>query len=260
MPSLAMELGGACLALEGGSDDWLARLTPQLGAFWTRRPPDFVLRLVPDESVVRCPEEAFEDSSGSVRTTVDGDRLILRGRSLRAELDLATRRGTLEAPPYLYPMASVLRRLVPSLVNGLVLHGCLLVHEEKAYVGAGSSGCGKSTLASLLPDLAVCDELVAIRSEGTEYWAHGLPFWNGHPARAPLAAVNLLSHGDRTARRPLQPREAFRLLSAHVLWPLAPEDSVERCLRAAADLAASVPVRALAFRPLAEVREILLAP
>ena len=147
------------------------------------------------------------------------------------------------------------------MADGLLLHAALLVDDERAFLCAGPSGCGKSTLAELLPGAALCDELAVARRDAKGRWmAWSLPFWHGRPGSGRLAAIHLLEHGRRSARRGLSPAEALRRIAPEVIWPAHDEAAAGRALDLLGALAAEVPVSALAFRPEREVWNLIAAP
>jgi hypothetical protein len=151
--------------------------------------------------------------------------------------------------------------LVEDLADGLVIHAALLVDDERAFLCAGPSGCGKSTLAELLPGAALCDELAVARRDAKGRWrAWSLPFWNGRPGSGRLAAIHLLEHGRRSARRGLDPAEALRRIAPEVIWPAHDEAATGRSLELLGALAGEVPISALAFRPEREVWDWIAAP
>lgn len=167
----------------------------------------------------------------------------LSGRHLRLRGPLAT-----------YPLDSALIALWSLAFRGeaAIVHGALLAEGERGWLCTGPSGVGKSTLAGLLPEHALCDELVGVRIEATTsgpgLFAYGLPFWRGRPDRARLAGVHRLRHGVAHDRRRLTADEAFARLRSQILWPSWSEDALAGAFRVAAALA-DLPCHDLAFRP-----------
>lgn len=149
--------------------------------------------------------------------------------------------------------------------DGLLLHAAAVVYQGRALVFAGQSSRGKSTMAGLWAasgqGLVLGEESIALRRVGSEIRAYGTP-WAGEsglasPLGAPVAGLFFLRHGPRNAVRSMGSAEAMaEFLPRSYLAPYDPVGA-SRGLDFLNDLIQKVPVAELAFRPGADVVELL---
>ena len=137
------------------------------------------------------------------------------------------------------------------------MHAAALAEGDRGYALSGPSGCGKSTLAALFPRRALCDEFVAVTLDGPLPRLAALPFWQSRRGGARLAGLYFLRHGRVHRRRRLAPAEALARLRRQIVWPTFDEEALRRAFEAFPALAAAVPVWELAFRPGAEVWDVI---
>lgn len=153
---------------------------------------------------------------------------------------------------------TVIRIVLPELVeDALLLHSCVLGRGGRAWVCSGPSGAGKSTLLSLLPDLAVGDELSLVtRREGN---LKVQPLWPKTEIDGPLDVekVFLLEHGEAHESRPVGPSEGLQRLARETGWPVLSREATERTFEVLAWIVENVPIRNLKFTPDAGVLEVL---
>lgn len=272
--SLPLAFGGERFALRAADPRWQAVLAARYGPFAVPFAP------------ARCRGEAAPGSAAppvavELVTTAEAPRdwpalerllaepapVACRGSEVRlaapsydVRVDLGRRRARVAGPLHRAPLDQLFRVALPLLLaaDGLVLHGALLVAGGRGWLCCGPSGCGKSTLASVLPAQARCDELAAVRRQAGRWAAWSLPYWHGRPAVVELAGIRLLRHGERHQLRPLTPAEALRALCHEVQWP-AVAAATDLALASLAALVAAVPVAELAFRPSADVWDVLAA-
>lgn len=169
--------------------------------------------------------------------------------------------GTLDAghihlrgPLATFPLDSAMIALwsLACRTDAVVVHGALLAERDRGWLCTGPSGVGKSTLAGLLPERALCDELVGVQIEttadGPQVFAYGLPFWRGRPGRVRLVGLHFLAHAQHHKLHGLTPDRAFARLHSQILWPSWSEDALRGAFRVAGDLT-ELPCHVLAFRP-----------
>lgn len=170
---------------------------------------------------------------------------------------------------YPFPLRSPLDRALFAhrlpYCDGLLLHAAAVVHQGRAFVFAGQSGRGKSTMAKLWSvsgeGLALGEESIALRRVGSEIRAYGTP-WPGEsglasPQGAPVAGLFFLRHGPHNTVRSMGPAEAMaEFLPRSYLAPYDPIGAA-RGLEFLHHLIATVPMAELAFRPDADVVELL---
>lgn len=141
---------------------------------------------------------------------------------------------------------------------GAVVHACGLVNETRGGIlFCGQSGDGKTTTARLwdgiLGTRILSDDRIILRKTDGRFWMHGTP-WHGEAMyaeneKAPLAAVFILGRGETNTAVPLPAEDAIALLLARSFVPFHSAAAIEFTMRFFEDLAASVPVFRLAFRP-----------
>jgi len=141
--------------------------------------------------------------------------------------------------------------------SGLLLHAAGVISRGQGYVFFGPSGSGKTTTARLSLDKTVLsDDLVIIKKHAAsgKFWLYGVPF-RGDLVEAPrvnaeaeLRGVFALVKDSEHRVEPLAPPEALARISACVPFVMAQPQNSQRVMSIAAELAVSVPVRALHFR------------
>jgi hypothetical protein len=215
-------------------------------------------------TVVRATARVEGDNAGVEITHHDGRWFIRRG-SLSAEYDPVAARGSAHLDDRPYDIDSLLRivhTLLLAREGGFLLHAASAVRDGHALVFAGASGAGKTTICRLAPPDAVLltDEISYLRPTAYGYTAFGTPFTGelgipGMPISAPVRAVYLLAHGDRTRIEPMRPAEAVRSVLRHVLFFATEPESVQAVLNAVCQFTRSTPVYRLEFRPEPDVWE-----
>lgn len=223
-PAVTVDFGGTAIRIIPDEPERLPDLRHRYGPF------------VCDE---RRPGVTLRWSSGFTGfelDTSDPAAAVLRGSGRLRELDAA------------------LRGWIPELADGVTFHAAMLRLADRAVICCGYPGAGKSTLAGLFPEASCCDESAVV---DRALIARSLPFWTACPASAPLGAVLILEHGTVNRRFEIPQREAFRELSRHVFWPEGRPAAMRTALETLADIAQTVPVWRLQFRPTTEVWTVI---
>jgi hypothetical protein len=142
----------------------------------------------------------------------------------------------------------VIRARLPELVApALVAHAALLTDGDRGFLCCGLPGAGKSTLAALLPERALCDELVLVRTSKADCEAISLPYWNARPGRVPLEGIFILEHAPEHRRQRLKPTAAARGLRSNVYWPTNDPAAFRGAFATLADIVSATPVWRLGF-------------
>ncbi|MFN8628252.1 MAG: hypothetical protein U0587_20050 [Candidatus Binatia bacterium] len=191
----------------------------------------------------------------------------LRRGDFTAEWEPDTRRGRVRQAAYPYAIDSVIR-VVHSLVlaesGGFLLHAASAVRNGRAFLFSGVSEAGKTTLSRLAPpDVTLLgDEISYVRPGADGYQAFGTPFAGelgvpGENIAAPIAALYFLAKGREHRIRPLSTATAAQRLLRNILFFADDRALVERLFQTACDFVARVHTCELAFRPEAEVWELI---
>jgi len=140
--------------------------------------------------------------------------------------------------------------------GGLLLHCAGVLADGGAYLFTGEGGSGKSTVVALSPDkVALNDDLVVLRRNGTGWWAYGTPFWNqgatrrdGETADGPVTGVFKLVQDRRVYLESISAALAISELAANC--PTVNSDPVEllAALNRCREVAEAVKVKRLHFR------------
>lgn len=225
-----------------------------------------VLRLDVDVvpvSRLRTARAADED----LTVTLTAGRWRLRRGDFSAEWHPATRRGRVRQAAYPYAIDSVMRvlhSLVLAETGGFLLHAASAIRNGRAFLFSGVSEAGKTTISRLAPpDVALLsDEISYVRPGADGYRAFGTPFAGelgvpGENIAAPITALYFLAKGREHRIRPLSTATAAQRLLRNILFFADDRALVERLFQTACDFVARVHTCELAFRPEAEVWELI---
>ena len=203
-------------------------------------------------------ETTIRDAAVPFDVNRSGKTTRIADDTFEAEIDLEGGQVSASGLLSLAGIDTVVRVVLPELVDdALLLHSCVLGRDGRAWVCSGPSGAGKSTLLSLLPDLAVGDELALLtRREGT---LHVRPLWTTTDVRGPLdvESIFMLEHGEEHERRPVGSSEAMRRLARETGWPVLSPEAAGRSLTVLAWIVENVPIWNLRFTPDVGVIEML---
>jgi hypothetical protein len=254
---LTLTLAGVSIALDSRDPTWNTAIARRFGPFLTDAEPDFAIDLHTDEDVVVLAETGAPPAG---LRRLDGDEaftIALPG--LAGGADLRVSRGWVRGAPGTDGIEVLLRHLMPGLIgDGLVLHAAALADGDGAWACCGPSGAGKSTLARLLPERALCEEMVAIRGVPHGFVLDSLPLHDARPASLPLRGICCLRHGPTHRRIRLDPGPAARRLARIGPWPSYSPTAMRRTFAAFTRLVEHCPAFDLAFTPREDVWETLV--
>ncbi len=224
---VAIEVAGLPFLIESDSAEFLhlvATRTAWLTATGSRQP---VLNI----HYTVTPGDHTWPREGGPPFSIEGSGTAARivGEFFAATVDLTTRSVRASGPLSLFLIDTIIRAVLPELFGDvLLLHSCVLARDNKAWVCSGPSGAGKSTLLSLLPGLAVGDELAILTRHRDTLCVR--PLWTDERNRRSLEveSVFLLEHGNRHSRRAVGPAEGFRRLARETSWPILSSEATER--------------------------------
>ncbi len=182
----------------------------------------------------------FELGDGLIRGTLRGDTcrcsihpVLLHGNGLRV----------LEQFFYLLYYEVALAGAPQPGAMPFLLHSTTVLQEHRGHIFCGPAGSGKSTVAALsAPRPVLTDECSVVNLAAGAPRVSGTPinpfFREKRPGEATLAALHLLTQGDRHLCRPLPRSLAVPRLSAEVIAPVGlMEEAAARSLGRALDCA-----------------------
>jgi len=140
--------------------------------------------------------------------------------------------------------------------KALLLNASAVSENGQGKVFFGPSGCGKTTVARLSQGYTLmADDLVIIKPHNGRYRVYGTPFWdelnNEGPdnARAELSGLYLLKMDNENNLTAIDNTQAVPELYRNVLFFSDDGKLLNRVFRACCNLANTVPVYKLHFRP-----------
>jgi hypothetical protein len=229
---------------------WEPRFITNPGAEPLPTPPDY-------EPGRDDPLQAYEVSA------VPGRLRVAAERSLRAEIDLTSRRGRIVQERNVYLFHTALRQflayLLPLEERGCLLHSSCVVLDGQALAFFGVSGSGKSTIARLALDPVLTDESLALLRNGGRWIAHTTPFWGDYDPgpspveNAPLGGLFHLVKSQKDKVTRLTWQEAVRELSQSLMYQLSDPTYEAALFKQACSLASEVPCYRLEFRATIEL-------
>jgi hypothetical protein len=250
--SAIFSFGEILLRFESADSHWLGLLERRYRGFSGNSAAHLTVRFEP--TTVELPRDlpsplAVHQEELRCRPTPAGYRVETETSS--CDIDLVAREAVLRGPSAMYPLDNLLRHVLPLLWrDGVMVHAAALVARDgRGLVASGPSGAGKSTLARLAAERSLCDELAAIRMDGSGPVVVSLPFWESRPGSAGLRALLVLERGDRHSLEPLAPGAALRRLSTQILWPVWNETAMARSFVHLSRLVESVPAFVFSFAP-----------
>jgi hypothetical protein len=159
--------------------------------------------------------------------------------------------------PYFGPTMELLLMHYLAQGQGVILHACSIVIEDRGILFLGESGAGKSTLARLwnhenAVDI-LSDDRVIVRQQGGEFRVYGTP-WHGEaafgsPRQARLGRIFFLRHSQENSVKDMKGLDSVSHLLTCSFPPLWDSEGMEFVLDLFSQLAAQVPCQELSFRP-----------
>ena len=221
-------------------------LPPPAGEFLGRRGEKRVWRS--PERITRQTQDAFRTLAHLSVSYAPGRAQAVRALARADCWRWATRAS------FLWPGLSLPQLLLP--FRCLVFHASYIAHDGGALLFTAPSGTGKSTQAELWRvhrgARVLNGDKAAVRLSGAPM-AHGMPFSGTsgicENVSLPLRGVVVLSQAKENSVRRLGPSAAVAALGANIFADRSIAEEWSAALNLLLDLAASVPVYALACTP-----------
>ena len=167
--------------------------------------------------------------------------------------------------PMRYPLDQFLMMYILGQKEGLLVHAAGIDIDGRGFIFPGKSGAGKSALSRQFvarTDIqTLSDDRIAIRKSDGKFRAFGTP-WPGDAGvaankSAELCGIFFISHGDTNKIRMIKPQEALERLLPVTSIPWYDTEIMSRMLLLCEDMVSHVLVYELAFKPGAEVVDVL---
>ena len=257
---LVIEVGGLPIRLCVDDPSFLNQLKSYYDSFISSSRPLFEFEVDLAAPGRISPEQ-------DVHVQWDSGRWTMRRGDFHADWDPAAGQGRIRQTPNRYSVDAVLRivhTLLLAKEGGFLLHASSGVRNGHAFLFSGVSGAGKTTIARLAPPdvTLLTDEISYITRQGESYSAFGTPFAGdlqkaGANLKAPIAALYLLTKGDKNEMEPLDEMTAARELMRNILFFAEDPEMVKLVFESACDFVGRVPVHRLTFVPDARVWELI---
>ena len=172
--------------------------------------------------------------------------------------------SALPANPLEYPLDELLLIHLLAAGRGVEVHACGVMDSGgQGYLFAGQSGAGKTTMARLWQMaegargaggvMILSDDRIILRKIDGTVWMYGTP-WHGEAAmaraaRAPMAGIYLLRHGQSNKLVSLRPSDAAARLLACSFPPFYHSGGLDFTLGFLEQVVEAVPCHELWFTP-----------
>ncbi len=266
--TLTITIADLTVAVTLPPSDLMARLRQRYDLFLTSaQPPQVTIECILTEGARFI--DAEPNSTWISNVALDGDILHYESYRERGELNLVTRRATIELAPTA-DIENFLRVVYAWLClqhDSLLLHAAGVVKDGQGFVFFGPSGAGKSTTAGLSADVAtiLSDDIVIIRKKGETYHLCGVPFFGElthFPPRnmsVPLKGIYRLQQDVWSHVEPLSTVLAVAELGASAPFIVQHSALGNELLTTCYRLAQHVPVRELYFNRTPEFWKVIEA-
>jgi hypothetical protein len=258
---LYISMGGISSAVISRDTEFLKQLQERFGSPESAGKADYEIILIPASY-----QEFVEDFDSRslypfVKRVKSGDNYIIKQNDhpFMAILNTTSRKVLVKMPRDLSSFSSFLRVLYSLILvseKALLFSAAAVSEKGRGKVFFGPFGSGKTTVACSAPDhSSVVDDIVIIKNHNGRYRVYGTPFQekftgeNMDSVRAELNGLYLLKKDTENRLLVMNNKKAVSALFRNVIFFSDDARLLGQVLRVCRNLASSVPVYELHFRP-----------
>ncbi len=165
--------------------------------------------------------------------------------------------------PLPYPVDGLLLYFLSSAMGDIMLHGSGVTSRGRGWIFTGRSGSGKTTIAGIFDragDRVIHDDRLILRKEAGGWVMHSTPVYrNDEPRSAAIDHLWEITHGSTNVSVPVTGAEAVAMVMSNCVQQNWDRKAALRLVESAGELAGSVRISRLAFRPDNSIRDYLMA-
>jgi len=163
--------------------------------------------------------------------------------------------------PLPYPVDGLLLYFLSSATGDIMIHGSGVICGGRGWIFTGRSGSGKTTIAGIFDragDRVIHDDRLILRREATGWVMHSTPVYrNDEPRSAAIDHLWGITHGSTNVSAPVTGAEAVAMVLSNCVQQNWASAAVLRLTTSVGELATSVRISRLAFRPDSGIRDYL---
>lgn len=165
--------------------------------------------------------------------------------------------------PLPYPVDGLLLYFLSSAMGDIMIHGSGVICGGLGWLFTGRSGSGKTTIAGIFDragDRVIHDDRLILRREAAGWVMHSTPVYrNDEPRSAAIDHLWGITHGSTNVSTPVSGAEAVAMVLSNCVQQNWDKAAVLQLAASAGELATSVRISRLAFRPDNSIRDYLAA-
>jgi hypothetical protein len=171
---------------------------------------------------------------------------------------LAEPEEVISGPVFLaYPLPEIIMINLLARHDGVLLHACGIIDQDKGILFCGMSGAGKSTLANIWQQesksVILSDDRIIVRKVNGTYMMYGTP-WHGEAGHCsarsvPLSKIFFIEHGQENQEQDISRTEAVSHMVTRSFSPLWDKDGMAQTLAFLDNMSQQIPCARLGVVP-----------